>query len=103
MKHTTEEILLAAAIRPLAISLRDASLKKARAEAGLAWKSIETPPIQYTQAEREQADRAEAQQQLAAAMRTEFELRWNAEHPVEEFAVLALAELEKIASAITGS
>lgn len=104
MKHTIEELLLAAALRPLASQLREAARKKAKDAAGLAWRESESlPRIPYTQEERELADRIDEDRQKIARTGATFEAQWNNEHPIEEFVPAALADLEKIAGAINPS
>lgn len=101
MKHPTESLLLAAALRPIAIELRLAALKSAKEQEDLGYKQTEPLPISYTAAARAREEEMERLKQERATKAQSFEAQWRAEHPITEFAAAALAELEAIASAIT--
>jgi hypothetical protein len=103
MKFTVENLLLAAAIRPIASDLRKAALAAARKAVDLEYKEFDSPTIAYTAAERQAQEAAEAAEiQHLSKMKT-FEQDWYADNPLSNFAKPALAELEKITAAISDS
>lgn len=103
MKFTTEELLLAAQIRPIASDLRQAALAAARKAADLEYKEFDGPPIAYTEADRQAQEAAEAAKTQHLAKMKTFEQDWYANHPLGNFVKPALAELEQIAAVISDS
>ncbi len=102
MNNTIEELLLAAAIRPIAAELRCKALKTAREAAELQWKEpAPPPPVAYTQADRDAQDAADCLEQERRAKAKTFDADWSAQHPISEFSLQAMAELEAIAAAIS--
>lgn len=102
MTRSADELLVAAAVLPLAKELQTAARKEAEANADLHWRESPALSSAPTQEEREAFDRASAAADARVAGRQAFSKRWLSEHPVEEFACEALAQLEKIAQAISG-
>lgn len=103
MKFTVENLLLAAAIRPIASDLRKAALAAAKKAADLEYKEFGSSTIAYTAEAQQAQEEAEAAEiQHLSKMKT-FEQDWYASNPLSNFAKPALAELEKIAAAISDS
>lgn len=84
MKHTTEELLLAAAVLQIAQELRASALVQATEMAGL--ERPKSRPEEGWDGQREQ--------------REKFQRQWRAENPPTAFARQALSELEVIAAVI---
>lgn len=103
MKFTTEELLLAAQIRPIARDLRQAALAAARKAADLEYKEFDGPILPFTAAERQAHKAAEAARDQHLAKMKTFEQDWYANHPLGNFVKPVLAELEQIAAVISDS
>lgn len=100
MKFTTEELLLAAQIRPIASDLRRAALAAARKAADLEYKEFDDLPISFTAAGRQAQEAAEAAKDQHLSKMKAFEQDWYANNPLGNFVKPALAELVQIAAAI---
>lgn len=103
MKYTVENLLLAAQIRPIASDLRKAAFAAARKAADLEYKEFGGPMLPLTTAEQQAHKAAEAAEIQHLSKMKAFEQDWYASNPLGNFAKPALAELEKIASAISDS
>ena len=101
MNKSADELLVAAAVLPLAEKLRNAALKAAVAKAELQWR--ESPPLSssMTNEERMALDQAEAAENKRTGDRQSFSEQWLRNHPIEEFAREALEQLERVADAIS--
>lgn len=100
MKPTTEDLILAAAIRPIAIELRAQARKTAKEQANLGYRTFDAPPIGYTETQRLQIATAEASGEKLRIDGADFDKQWNSQHKLVEFVIPALQELQVIAAAV---
>lgn len=101
MTKSPDELLLAAAVLPLARELRKQALAIAVADNDLQWREGPEMSPNMTSDERVAYDNAMQEKDQRATNRVTFEREWLSKHPVEEFARGALEQLERIADAIS--
>lgn len=102
MKHTTDDLLLAAQIRLVAIDLQKIAFVEARKAADLEYKTFIAPDIVYPYTDEDMKAELEArvaQEQHLSNMES-FENDWYASNPLQKFVKPALATLEEIAAII---
>lgn len=103
MKHTVEQLLLAAQVRAIAQSLREAKRQADRTTANLRRVESELPDIAYTAEEQARAEEARKQELKNEADARAFDSRWKAENPLTAFVPAALRELQDIADTISSA
>ncbi len=101
MTKSPDELLLAAAVLPLARELRKQALAKAVADNDLQWREGPEMSSNMTFEELAAYDNAMQEKDQRAKNRVSFEKEWLSQHPVEEFARGAVEQLERIADAIS--
>ena len=101
MTRAADDLLVAAAVLPLARELRKQALVKAVADNDLQWREGPEMSSNMTLEDRAAYDNAMQEKDQRAKNRVSFEKEWLSQHPVEEFARGALEQLERVADAIS--
>lgn len=97
MKYTTEELLLAATVRTMALALQQAQRKRDTAAPPL---KENLPDHAYQPGNEAMLEQADAQRLVARQKILSAQGDWDAAHPLSEFIPKAMAQLREVVDVI---